>query len=391
MKTKRFDFNFRPLQINVAMSVEGGVPDVQTYNADTDEYTPDYSIDASNLIIQPRVGRLDKDEVLTPGAINAQLTNIKWEQIVNGKRVEIVDVAGAKPDFVVERSGRNAGKLTIKTNVKPQIPLNLVFSADYPDPRTGQVYHVERTKQIICRNATTYTPILLLDAAEQTIYNPLNDPDVQVVHASLRLGDTECPAEKRIFVWEVMREDGTYTAVGADTTLDYDVDVSDDTASCSVDRSIMGDALYLRCRAKYDIGGNPSSVALQDSAPSSVVAFIRRLPKYEYDIGGLPTNISSGVEAIAPEAVIYDTNGIIENAEKELLPTWYAATNAKSGSLSYSLVAHGAKPIVSTEKMDSVMGAVYGLDVKDVGGACAWEDSDGAVFVDDEGSVILIK
>ena len=38
MKTKRFDFNFKPLQINVSMVVEGGVSDSQNYDADTDTY-----------------------------------------------------------------------------------------------------------------------------------------------------------------------------------------------------------------------------------------------------------------------------------------------------------------------------------------------------------------
>ena len=44
MKTKRFDFNFRPLQINVSFSVDGSVPDRQTYDADNGEYTPDYTV-----------------------------------------------------------------------------------------------------------------------------------------------------------------------------------------------------------------------------------------------------------------------------------------------------------------------------------------------------------
>ena len=84
MKTKRFDFNFKPLQINVSMVVEGGVSDSQNYDADTDTYTPDYTIDASNLIVQPNIGRLDKDEVLTPGLFNQDLTNFTWYEVNSG-------------------------------------------------------------------------------------------------------------------------------------------------------------------------------------------------------------------------------------------------------------------------------------------------------------------
>ena len=51
MKTKRFDFNFKPLQLNITISVDGSVPDKQNYNADADEYTPDYTV--TPLILQP--------------------------------------------------------------------------------------------------------------------------------------------------------------------------------------------------------------------------------------------------------------------------------------------------------------------------------------------------
>lgn len=387
MKTKRFDFNFKPLQINVSMVVVGGVPDSQNYDADTDTYTPDYTISASNLVYQPIVSRLDKDEILTPGPINQDLTNIVWKEIVSGVGTTIDD---ANKSFAVVRSGASAGRLTVMKNAKPQIPMNLVFEADYTDKRTNQVYHITKTCQVKCQSATTYIPLLVLDAADTTIYNPLNDPDTQTVHASLRLGANECPTAKRLFVWDIKREDGTFTAVGADTTLDYDVEVSADGNSCTVNRSLMGDSLTLRCRAKYDIDGNPSAVTLGDNAPTKVITFVRRIPKFEYDISELPTNIPSGLLAIAPKAVIWDTNGTIENPERELLPIWYAATN-KTGTLTYEQVATGMNPTLSTDPMSNTAGGVYGLDVKDVGAACAWEDSDGAIFEDGDGNVILIK
>lgn len=387
MKTKRFDFNFKPLQINVSMVVEGGVSDSQNYDADTDTYTPDYTIDASNLIVQPNIGRLDKDEILTPGLINQDLTNIVWYEVNSGKADTVIDKSNTSYEIVA--SGAKAGRIKIKKNAKPQIPMNLRFEADYKDPRTNQVYHIIKPYQVQCKNATQYTPLLVLDAAAQTIYNPLSDPDKQTVYASLRLGANECPTEKRLFVWEVMREDGTFSTVGSDI-LDYDVEVSEDGGSCTVNRNLMGAELYLRCRAKYSAEGNPSSVQLSDNAPTKLVAFIRRIPKFEFDIGELPTNLPSGLLAIAPTAKIWNTNGVIDNPERELLPLWYVATNG-TGTLNYSLIAHGMNPTLSTEKVSNTAGGVYGLDVKDVGPLCAWEDSDGAVFVDDEDNVILIK
>ena len=77
--------------------------------------------------------------------------------------------------------------------------------------------------------------------------------------------------------------------------------------------------------------------------------------------------------------------------EKELLPLWYIATNKASGSLSYTLVDHGSNPAIPTAKMDNNYGAVIALDVIDRGYAGAFTDNtDGAVFCDADGSVLII-
>lgn len=386
MKIKRFDFNFKPLQLNVCMAVEGSVPDVQTYNADDGTYTPDYSL--TPLIIQPAVSQLDKDEIVSAGRINQSLANVHWYEVVDGERKQI---STTDENFEMVTSGGNAGRLKVKKNAQPQLPLNLVFYAEYTDPRTNQLFTIWRTVQILCRNATVYMPRLILDAADQTIFNPLGEQAKQTVHASLRIGKDECPAQNRLFVWEIFRDDNTWTEVGEDTTLDYDVTISEDGASVTVDRSLMGQELYLRCRAKYDINGNPENVQLNDNSPQKIIAFVRRIPKFEYGMFGVPTNIPPGLLAIAPEAKIWTTNGEIEDPERELLIIWKAATNKQSGSLSYEMVGQGLNPTLPTAKMSEQYGGVYGVDVIDAGPTCAWEDSDGAVFEDGDGNIILIK
>ena len=387
MKTRRFDFNFRPLQINIGFAVDGSVPNKQNYDADTNTYTPDYTL--TPLIIQPQVSCMDKDEYLAAGSINHQLANVKWYEIVGGVSTLI---ESTNTNYEVIASGGQAGRIKVKKNAQPKVPITLEFHAEFSDPRTGQLHTIVRTFSVTCGNSTVYAPQLILDAADQTIYNPLTDPDTQTVHASLRLGVNECATANRVFVWEIYRTDSnTWTEVGTDTTLDYDVTVAADGASCTVNRSLMGTELYLRCRAKYDIGGNPSGVALTDAAPCKIISFIRRIPKFEYDVTGVPVNIPVGILAIAPEASIWDATGAIQNPERELLPLWYIATNKASGTLSYTQVAHGLKPTIPTTAMSLSYGAVIGLDVKDVGPLCAFEDTDGAVFEDADGNVILIK
>ncbi|MFA5651065.1 MAG: hypothetical protein WC914_07975, partial [Proteiniphilum sp.] len=157
-----------------------------------------------------------------------------------------------------------------------------------------------------------------------------------------------------------------------------------------IDRSLMGHGLSLRVRAKYDAGGNPGSTELTESSPMKIINFVRRIPRYEYDIAGLPTGIPPNLMYVYPEVVISDTNGIMDNATDELLPLWYIATNS-TGSLSYTLVATGKSPEVSTGPLDDVLGAVLAVDVIDRGPLLPMEDSDGKILADSNGKILLIK
>ncbi len=386
MKTRRFDFNFKPLQLNINISVAGSVPDKQNYNGDADEFTPDYTL--TPLILQPQVSRMDKDEIVAPGNINAQLANIRWYEIIGGTRTLI---EAANTNYEITTSGGQAGRIKVKKNAQPENPITLEFYAEYLDGRTNQLSVIHATHIVKCGNATAYIPNLVLNAADQTVYNPLIDQDSQAVVASLRVGAAECATANRQFVWEVLRSNGTFTTLGSDNT-DYFATVSADGTTCTVNRKLMGQQLIIRCRAKYDPDGNPGSVVLTDAAPQAIAAFVRRIPKYEYDIGGLPVNIPAGLLVIYPEVSIGDVNGPIENPQNVLLPVWYIGTNRESGTpASYAQVAHGFAPAISTTPMNQLYGAVLGVDVKDPGPLVPWLDADGKAFVDADGAVLLIK
>lgn len=382
MKTKRFDFNWKPLQLQISFAIEGSVPDKQNYNADTQEYTPDYTL--TPLVIQPCVSILDKDGVLPAGRINQYLANIRWYQIINGVSTLI---GGDNTNYEVTTTGGEAGRIKVKRNAQPKVPITLEFYAEYADTRNGQLLIIRGSYLIDCGSASDAIRVEL-DAAGQTVFNPLKDTAQQVITATVWQGDKVCSAAKYALIWEVKGIDGSWHTVGSDAVMDYDITASGNTAT--VDRWLMGDELHLRCRVKYSAAGNPGSVDLTEASPQAVAIFKRRIPAYEYEIADAPYNIPAGLLSIAPRAIIRDTNGELTNAEKELLPLWYMATNKTSGSLSYSLVAHGANPIIPTSKMDNTHGAVMGLDVIDRGGAAALVDADGAVITDADGNILII-
>ena len=381
MKTKRFDFNFRPLLLSASLSVEGSVPGRQVYDSDTGEYMPDYTI--TPLVIQPRVGRMDKDGIVQPGSVNKDLFNIRWREITGGVSTLI---STDDPDYEIVTGGDNAGRIRVKKNAQPSLPITLEFSAGYLDAgRTRQIIAVRGTYMVASGNSSKSPLVFELTAADTTVYNPLKDPAMQTVHAHLKAGADQVPAGNWLPVWEVLREDGSWDEVG-----DMDYCVNTDGNACVIDRSLMGHGLSLRVRAKYDAGGNPGSTELTESSPMKIINFVRRIPRYEYDIAGLPTGIPPNLMYVYPEVVISDTNGIMDNATDELLPLWYIATNS-TGGLSYTLVATGKSPEVSTGPLDDVLGAVLAVDVVDRGPLLPMEDSDGKILSDSDGKILLIK
>lgn len=384
MKTRRFDFNYRPLQLTYGISVFGSVPGKQDYNADEDTYTPDYTI--TPLVLQPSVSIRDKDEVLESGNVNAELANVKWYE---GSSTSPIGTEST--DYEIIQDGDTKGQIKIKKNATVNNPITMRFYGEYVDSRTGQIFVINMSYLIQCKNSTECVPVLDVNAADVTIYNPLKDVDIQTVTASLQIGAKECDASKRKFVWEVYRtEDAMWTEVGQDE-LDYDITLSDDGTSCTVDRSLMVEALYMRCRAKYSKSGDPDSIELTDASPCKFFAFVRRIPKFEFNIMGVPANIPSGTPEINPEAQIWDTNGLLDNVEKELMVLWYTAENKSAGSLTYKQVAEGIMPVLKTDMMNDTLGGMVGLDVVDRGPAGAWADTDGSLFVTANDELILIK
>lgn len=388
MKTKRLDFNYRPLRFSTSMSLVGSVPGTQTYDAEQaagDRYSPDYTI--TPLPIQPRLSVIDPDEILVGGKINASLTNITWTEIEDGVE-KTIDVSNKQYDLVL--TGDDAGRILVKRNATPGSPFTLRFDADFLDPRTGQVSHFTLTYPVKCKNATLSQPVVLLDASDVSFYNPLRDPAKQTINAKLLLGSQPCLEANRQFVWEVMRDSGAFSQWGKNE-LDLEAQVSEDGASFTVDRSLMGDRIAIRCRAKYSPSGNPSSVVLSDTSPNKIVSIVRRIPKFDADWTDVPLNLPGGQQQVYPRTVITDAIGVLPDPTTDLLPLYYMATNPTKASdtPSYSLVGHGMQPTIPTDKMSKTNGGIMGLDVKILDPWAVLVDGNGAVITDGDGNAIV--
>ncbi len=383
MKTTKLGFNFKPLQLHVTFAIVGSIPAMQDYNADTGEHTPDYSL--TPLVIQPQISIIDKDEVLTSGSINSSLANIKWYEIVGGTETLI---STSNTNYTITQTGNTAGQIKVNKNAQPKVPITLRFYAEYVDTRTSQVYAIQGTQLIRCANSSDVVRVEL-NAAAQSLYNPFVDGATQQVTATVYVGSSICDSDKYSLVWELLDSDGTYHTVGT-SVMDYHVSIGESGAAL-VNRKLMGNGIFLRCRVKYSAEGDPDDVELSDATPWAMCSFVRRLPKYEEDLI-LVDEVPSGTPTIYPELVFKITNGIITDADKELLVLWYMATNTSNGSpTSYSLVATGLTPEISAATMSELYGALLKYEPVDRGYWGAWEDSDGKILCDSDGKILLIK
>lgn len=391
-RTKRFDFNFKPLRIIASFDVDNSVPGVQSYDAVADEFLPDYTI--TPLTLQLRASCQDKDGILPSGVINQSLTNCKFYEIFNGVKTQIT-ADNTNYTITTTTGNPNCGRIVVKRNAQYKRPITIVVEADYIDARMNQVHHINKSYLIRCDNATSAKPVVLLDSDSEVMWDPFTDPDSAVINASLRLQEiVSFDANKLKFVWHKLRSTGLFTEIGADATEDYDVSVG---GTCdrqlTINRRLMGSDTVIRCYAlQADDAASLAEATITDSTPYTTLTCVRRIPSIDYDFGGVPVNIPDGTLYVFPEPVVENCKGTITNPDTECHLLWSTATNtASSTNLSYAQIDHGVAPKISTKRMASVYGMVLQLEVVDAGPVASWQDSDGTILIDSDGAQLLIQ
>lgn len=395
MATRYFGFNFKPLQVSRSMEVVGSVPARQRYNPADGGYSPDYTL--TPLTLMPHVRARDPNGITPSGSANSRLANIRWHVIVNGVKTLIDFTATSDFSLTGAEGTAQAGCLEVRRNAASGLPLTLVFSADLPDTNTSQVHHVEMSFPV--RSSADAAELTLeLDAAHSVPYNPLRMDADMPVHARLLYGGREVTASDALFVWERLRADGTWEVTGTDP-LDYDVTVSaTDPSAVTIHRDLIGNELFLRCRAAYEPGTAVSALAVDAASPVAVVSVRRRIPRLHYDSTGVPLNVAPGLTTIYPGVVVRDNLGILENWGDVCDAVWRIGKNLRPATaggaqptITLTEVARGASPAIPLSAVpDMSNGAIIDLKLVDRGPLAAAVDSDGAVLTDSDGAILLI-
>ena len=293
----------------------------------------------------------------------------------------------------------NKGTIQIVSNIIPVgKTASLELEAKYKDPRTLQVQSIRGSISLSCIGETMHESVLL-DTASQR-YDPFQyesttnqQPKTIKIKATHRFGAkvSEYNASKLRFVWKKLRDDnGTFSDVGS-SVLDYDCSVSGDCGeTLTLDRSLMGEKITLRCYALYSNDGNASAKSIVATTPMQTVSFARVLPDYDYEAIDLIADISKSVYSLRPHMKVMTNKGTVSNADEVLEMRWYVGTNTTSGNTTPSTeVGHGENAEIPCSYIKDSNGMLVGYNVYDAGGFKALADSDGAILVDSDGAILV--
>lgn len=366
IKSSYISINYQPLHPSMGIAPDGGVTDSQSYDAGPGTWTPDYRI--TPLVLRPSVRVIDPAGDVT-GDVTAKLADVQWFEVTSGGTETLITGSEPSPHDSTKKKytlGTAADGWTLQVNANINAPgaLSLRFKAKYLDTRTNAVYTVMLDHVVRCTNATLTVPQLVIDFAEVSTWDPIYESVAAIVKlkAMLTLPSGEVDQAKRTFVWEMLREDGTWSEVGQ-SILDNECTISADTSELTLDRSLMGTRIDLRCRAKYDPDGNPAAVTLTDLSPERRVSCVRELCYFDYD-NTTPRRLAPGSKKMRLSCRIHGDRGDLPDPERELSIVWYSATNVTNPS--YKEIARGMNPTVSASQVGDA-GLMTGVEVTDRG------------------------
>lgn len=374
---KRMDVNYTPLKTSGGIEVIGSVPERQTYSANTNEYTPDYSL--TPLVLFPRCNATDPDSYIKSGSVNASLTNMKWYEVIGTQRTLI---GSDNVGYEITTEGDQKGQIKVKRNSSVATPLSLEFYAEYVDTRTNQILVFRFSKVIPVSDVTVPVPVFKIDSPATVIWNPLRNPLSRKITALVFLEGNEISSDKQKckFFWYRKTDSGGLEAItDGNGDNDWEIEAIDHN-TLTINQDYIGEEQTYVCKLGYSADSVPDQP--NDDIPEVTTTIRRRIPEVEVNWKGAPTYVAGGTETLKLEAFVTDGMGVVPDPEEWFRFVW----NVKSPySQSYSKQAEGIKPTITF-----IPGMMLELEVQDRGPqAILVDDTDGSVLQDADGYVLF--
>ncbi|MCD8030035.1 MAG: hypothetical protein LUF85_04195 [Bacteroides sp.] len=295
----------------------------------------------------------------------------------------VIDEADSR--YEITTSGVHKGRIIVKHNVEVLAPYTLYFYAEYVDPRTNQVLVFRDSHQIICINESPALPTLQLSVPETVLYSPWDDPARQTITATLMMDNDVLTGTTQRKFWWYKQLEGTIRLL--DPELDPEVvSITDNTLI--IDREFMGDEVGIVCKGEYATSHRQIPAAPSGSALVATTRICRRIPDFDYDYSGVPTQIAPDQTTIYPKLIITTNKGVVSNVMGVLRASWYVKKNTSGAT--WQQVSHGATPALSTSYIKDSTGLSMdlGVEIEDRGPFCILTDKDGDELTDQAGNVL---
>lgn len=323
-KTKRIGIVYDPLNISTTMTVRGGSL-TQTHCAETGEYIPDRSL--TPLVIRPEVYVNDPDGLIGDG--KAQLTGILWYEIPQDMLSRITDesyITGELSGFLItgQSEGYSVGQdgtLTVTKNIPYLEPKVLVFTASYPDTRSGRILRIQATATLSTLSLAEAAS-LILDKPSSFVFNPIEDSGIRTIKASFLLGGKEPDSERcKVAYWWYKTVDGKESPVDPEEDLFY-VD-GQDSDTLTIDPRYIDGQVKITCKSEYALPGEALPSSPSDDCLLAETTVVRRYPEYDFEHfvhGGV--EVSPDAEAVKNECVITCGRKVIDNPTRFFSIKW---------------------------------------------------------------------
>ncbi|MDE7190174.1 MAG: hypothetical protein K2N96_08545 [Muribaculaceae bacterium] len=374
---------YSPVDMTSGIAVVGTVAPIQQFDIASGIYTPDYAT-GTPVTLQPWLEIKDPDGILPGGKV--EIANPQWKVIEDG----VVKTASNLTQYdATTGSGVTAGRLLVKRNIDPEKPLTMLFHGEWADPRTGEVHEIQLSQLLTCE-AVSAPLKLVLDMPQMIRYDPIRDTVTKrKIKAQLFTGIQEITGVNRAFIWQKRDKGGDWHNISATEIMDYDVSVNAAGDELTIDCSLMGERIDIRCFGLYNPYGAASGIAITDKTPCEQFAAIRTVPRLRA-VELCHRQLKKNVRKVYPELRIYDSKGEIPNPDTVCEIRWKRSTGNASGTVTKSaVVAYGSKPTLSTDNLAVSYGGKFIAEYGPKEPLRALKTADGKILTTADGKVLV--
>lgn len=253
----------QPLDTLFVMREMAGSP-VQKYDISTDSFDADRTL--TPFVLEPLFSVSDQSGEMDDGDYTDKLANCVWK--VSGRTNGHSPVPGT--DYIVDSTTH---ALTLACNLDPDTHGRLEFTADFVDPRRGDVLKVTWEKTLSCVSVTDWKLVLQTEWARRTDLVPWKNRGIFPVSVQLYNGETQMPDNVTIYQWQVC-DGGNWRDV--DRNKDFWCRGGEQGNAISIEHDFV-QKIQIRCLAW------PSSETDRIEAKAKILAFMLRRHYGNYD------------------------------------------------------------------------------------------------------------